>query len=356
VARALNADRTQIQALEAAALLHDLGKLAVPEHILNKPGPLSPAEFDEMKKHASVGASILSAIDFPFPVVPIVRHHHENWDGSGYPDELKGDQIPLGARILAIVDCYDALTTDRPYRRRMADEDALEIIRSRSGRMYDPHLVDVFVAMTRTLPAENEPTEAEIASPLRSLMARALDAPGIKLKSATPSAAKRFRRDRVSHFLKTVEGLGWHEAGEAVAAFVPNAVPDSVAVLFRFDPDRHQLVVAGTHRALDVRVPEKIALGRGVTGWVAANKRPLANADAELDLGDVAGLIRPPLRLCLSVPLVQNGELAGALTAYSPYGFSEMDRRVIEWIGEELPAAMLGAPEQTLERMHSTVA
>ena len=92
-----------------------MGKLAVPEYILNKPGKLTPAEFEKMKLHASVGADILSAIDFPYPVVPIVRHHHENWDGTGYPDGINGTDIPIGARS-SVVDCFDALTSDRPYR------------------------------------------------------------------------------------------------------------------------------------------------------------------------------------------------------------------------------------------------
>ena len=104
------AHKEQIRAIEAAALLHDMGKLAVPEYILNKPGPLTPAEFEKMKLHASVGADILASINFPYPVVPMVRHHHENWDGSGYPDRLKGPDIPIGARILSVVDCFDALT------------------------------------------------------------------------------------------------------------------------------------------------------------------------------------------------------------------------------------------------------
>ncbi len=128
-------DESLIRAIEAASLLHDTGKLAVPEYILNKPGRLTPAEFEKMKLHASVGADILSAIAFPYPVVPIVRHHHENWDGSGYPDGLKGTDIPIGARILSIVDCFDALTSDRPYRPRLSHSAALEILLERRGYM-----------------------------------------------------------------------------------------------------------------------------------------------------------------------------------------------------------------------------
>ena len=112
-------DPCLMKALEAAALLHDMGKLAIPEYILNKPGRLTEGEFEKMKLHASVGADILSAIEFPYPVVPIVRHHHEEWDGTGYPDGLKGTEIPIGARILSVVDCFDALTSHRPYRARL---------------------------------------------------------------------------------------------------------------------------------------------------------------------------------------------------------------------------------------------
>ncbi|HKP59355.1 MAG TPA: HD-GYP domain-containing protein, partial [Polyangiales bacterium] len=148
-------DERQLKAIEAAALLHDMGKLAIPEHILNKPGKLTAAEFEKMKRHAPIGAEILSSIEFPYPVVPIVRHHHENWDGTGYPDRLKGEEIPLGARLLSVVDCFDALTSDRPYRRRMTDEQALAILKDRRGVMYDPAVVDAFVADYRRIMPES---------------------------------------------------------------------------------------------------------------------------------------------------------------------------------------------------------
>jgi putative nucleotidyltransferase with HDIG domain len=138
-------DDEELKALEVAAVLHDVGKLAVPDYILNKPGPLTPAEFERMKRHARAGAEILGAAGFPYPVVPIVRHHHENWDGSGYPDGLAGSRIPRGARILAVVDCFDALTSDRPYRARLTVPDAIEVLRARRATMYDPDVVDAFI-------------------------------------------------------------------------------------------------------------------------------------------------------------------------------------------------------------------
>src|SRR5262245_541937 len=147
-------DETLIKAIEAAALLHDMGKLAVPEYILNKPGKLTPAEFEKMKAHATVGADILGAVDFPYPVVPIVRHHHENWNGTGYPAGIKSTDIPIGARILSVVDCFDALTSDRPYRPRLSDEEALAILVERRGTMYDPLIVDTFVRVYKDIAPE----------------------------------------------------------------------------------------------------------------------------------------------------------------------------------------------------------
>jgi putative nucleotidyltransferase with HDIG domain len=146
LARALGVtDADELRAIHAAGLLHDLGKIAVPDEILNKPGPLNGAEYERMKQHATAGADILSEVHFPYALVPIVRHHHENWDGSGYPAGLRGDQIPLGARILSVVDCYDALTSVRPYRRALTADAALRIIVDRRGTYYDPAVVDAFV-------------------------------------------------------------------------------------------------------------------------------------------------------------------------------------------------------------------
>ena len=155
-------DENLIKAIEAASLLHDMGKLAIPEQILNKPGKLTFSEFEVMKTHSSAGADILSAIQFPYPVVPIVRHHHENWDGSGYPDHLSGTDIPIGARILSVVDCFDALTSDRPYRSKLTEEAAIAILQERRGSMYDPLVVDIFIDMQRALSSANA---AEPATP-----------------------------------------------------------------------------------------------------------------------------------------------------------------------------------------------
>ena len=128
----------EIAALKAGALLHDVGKLAVPPHILNKPGPLTPAEFEKMKIHTVVGAQILGRVDFPYPVIPIIRHHHEQWDGRGYPDKLRGEQIPITARIISVVDCFDSIREDRPFRRGMTLDEATALLLRGSGIHFDP--------------------------------------------------------------------------------------------------------------------------------------------------------------------------------------------------------------------------
>ena len=141
----------QLKAIQAAAVLHDTGKIAIPEAILNKPGPLTTEEFEVMKQHAAMGADIISSVNFPYPVEPIVRYHHENWDGTGYPQGLMGTDIPIGARILSVVDCFDALTSDRPYRRSLSEREAIEILLRRRGNMYDPLVVDTFLKVHRQL-------------------------------------------------------------------------------------------------------------------------------------------------------------------------------------------------------------
>src|SRR5216684_7065931 len=135
----------ELAALNAGALLHDIGKLAVPDHILNKPGALTTAEFERTKVHTVIGAEILGRVDFPFPVVPVVKHHHERWDGRGYPDGLKGELIPMTARIMSVVDCFDSVREDRPFRAGMTREQAIELLRKGSGTHFDPTVVERFI-------------------------------------------------------------------------------------------------------------------------------------------------------------------------------------------------------------------
>lgn len=151
-------DHETLDAIAMAALLHDVGKLGIASHVLNKPGPLTADEYDQVKHHVIIGADILSAASFPFSVALFVRHHHENWDSTGYPDRLGGEAIPAGARVLSIVDCYDALTSDRPYRPALSQARAVEMIEERRGTMYDPAITDAFLRLIRSeMPVADAP-------------------------------------------------------------------------------------------------------------------------------------------------------------------------------------------------------
>ena len=144
-------DHPMLEAIDIAALLHDIGKLAIPDRVLHKPGPLTQNEYDQVKQHVIIGADILSAAALPDSLALLVRHHHENWDSTGYPDGLRGEAIPVGARVLVIVDCYDALTSDRPYRRALSHGHAVAMIEERRGSMYDPDIVGVFLRIIQRL-------------------------------------------------------------------------------------------------------------------------------------------------------------------------------------------------------------
>src|SRR5471030_3493335 len=162
LARALGMMDAEIQGVKTAALLHDIGKLAVPEHILSKPGPLTQEEFQKIRIHPEVGAEIIAAVPFPYPVAPIILSHHERWDGKGYPQGLKGEEIPIGARVLSIVDYFDAVTTERPYHKALSHESAIGLLKHEAGRALDSSLVDVFVKLLPNLLAEANAVERQI--------------------------------------------------------------------------------------------------------------------------------------------------------------------------------------------------
>src|SRR5579884_2286034 len=166
VGKDLGLSTVELDALRAASVLHDIGKLAVPEYILTKPGKLTPEEFEKMKVHPVVGAEILERVPFPYPVVPIVRAHHEKWDGSGYPLGLAGEEIPIGARILAAVDCLDALASDRQYRRALPLDEAMAKVASESGTSFDPAVVDVLQKRYRELEAQAQTATSEARATL----------------------------------------------------------------------------------------------------------------------------------------------------------------------------------------------
>jgi putative nucleotidyltransferase with HDIG domain len=300
VAAALDVtDARELKAMEAGALLHDIGKLAVPDYVLNKPGALTVAEFETMKKHASMGARILTAVDFPYPIVPIVRHHHEQWDGRGYPDGLIGAEIPLGARILAVVDCFDALTSDRPYRPRLSDEQAIAILEARKGVFYDPRVVDTFVALVPELRIGDE-AASEHRDSHASVVA------GL---SSTVAGFAAGRNDTTS------EAIAIPSAASELIDARMRRLDGADACLFAVNAAQNALVVAHATRRIRPTVGGiAVPLGCGVSGWVAANRSSIRRAEAVLDLGDLAGDLA--VRTCVSVPVFVRAELFGVLTVY----------------------------------------
>lgn len=316
-------DEKLLKAIEAAALLHDMGKLAVPEHILNKPGKLTAAEFEKMKLHASFGADMLSAIDFPYPVVPIVRHHHESWNGTGYPTGIRGTDIPIGARILSVVDCFDALTSDRPYRPKLSDADAIAILLERRGSMYDPLVVDTFIRVYKDIaPPDTLTTDQHTAhkSP-RGTAARHTETDGAL---AQASIAKSGIAERSHHALA--------EAVHMIEVRLKDHVPYTLAIMFLYDAQDDELIarhVVGDE--LGILKDLRISLGERLSGWVAANRKTILNSDPTLDLGQFIEQITPRLHTTLSVPLIGTDGFVGVLALYSPeLAFSEDHRRAAE--------------------------
>ena len=293
-------DTLQLQALEAAALLHDMGKIAVPEHILNKPSRLTVGEFEKMKLHASVGADILSSIKFPYPVVPIVRHHHENWNGTGYPDGLRTTQIPLGARILAVVDCFDALTSDRPYRPRMTDSEAIEILMERRGVMYDPLVVDQFVTF------KDELSDASTDS---------LEAPNNVEEVLNPNL-ETTKEHVISPFAIPTPFDGnlpeLQRAVRMVLAAINKEISSVLSIVYLKERSRDVLFVVDSLGMQSGGVTGMtVALGSKVTGWVAATGTPIINTDARLELPASIGLDRDTL--CAALPIRSASEIVGVL-------------------------------------------
>ena len=263
-----------------------MGKLAIPEFILNKPGRLTPSEFDVMKQHANIGADILGSIHFPYPVVPIVRHHHEAWDGSGYPDKLKGVSIPLGARILSVVDCFDALTSDRPYRQRMSVEDAIAVLVKRRGSMYDPLIVDKFIEAQAELSelAEADDAEKEAIDTIATKLRLIPEAP----VPALTEASDRLPLKALT-LLKSIKpsptGISTEDLGHIVSKQLAKLTGFSAIALYCVTESEQAIKCRYADKPLaDLVDSPEIPLGERLSGWVAAHRTAIWNSDATLDL------------------------------------------------------------------------
>ncbi|HKY05806.1 MAG TPA: HD domain-containing phosphohydrolase [Blastocatellia bacterium] len=330
VARILGCSEQEVEALRAGALLHDIGKIAVPDHIINKPGKLTAAEFDKMKIHTLAGAQILSRVEFPYPVVPVVRSHHERWDGRGYPDGLAGDEIPITARILAVVDCFDAVREDRQYRKAMTRDEAIDLILKGSGTQYDPNVVATFIAHLPEFEAEIrarkdmplptfgiEPTEV-LSEAARLVPPAAGLAEDDKDESAKATAINRDLK-ALSAFAQAV--LCARAEDDLFKIFVENLRPvvefDSCAVTVTIPESGCNLVTHAGGEHAELLKGRSVAPGEGVTGWVIANEKPFCNADPRLDLPPQLAERFTDYRTLAVFPVTKGKEMIGAVSLYS---------------------------------------
>jgi putative nucleotidyltransferase with HDIG domain len=322
MAKLFGLSEPEIEALKAGALLHDIGKLAVPDYILNKPGPLTPAEFDRMKVHTIVGAEILERVGFPYPVVPVVRHHHERWDGRGYPDGLKGEQIPMTARILMVVDCFDAVREDRQYRKAMTREQAIELLKSGSATMYDPEVVRVFL---ERLPQFEEEIKRQRKE--RQEIRAARPGPAAMRTEKEESRPVVFEHIRNAHrevitlydIAQTIgTSLDLRDMFAVFSSRLQDIVSYTTCALYLQKQDTIELEAVHVSGRNAERLKGKgLILGSGITGWVAANRQPMYNSDPRLDFDAMKLDFNDNYRTVMCVPLMKDDEVLGALTLYS---------------------------------------
>jgi putative nucleotidyltransferase with HDIG domain len=359
-------DSLQMKALGTASFLHDIGKLAVPEHIINKPGKLTPDEFEKMKIHPMVGADILERVRFPYPVVPIVRSHHEAWDGSGYPDGLKGEEIPIGARILSAVDCFDALASDRPYRRALPIEEALAYLKGKAGVQFDPKVVSLLEEHYPEL-EERVHQEIEEMVPLNTnliIERGAAPSAGFEQEQAAPKSGSpilQFKSPRLApksdQRAREIAGLkqalitfrSLRGASKTVAEVLHSLIPfDCFAVYLRSEGSLVALHIGGP--CAEAFSARPIPIGEGLSGWVADNARSILNGNptVEPNIDIEAGLFTGNSS-ALSTPLFSSsGAALGAVTLYSRErsAYSKDHLHVLEEIAPEFAWALENGPNE----------
>jgi len=333
IGKELGLSAGDLDALRAAALLHDIGKLAVPEHIISKPGRLTPEEFEKMKIHPIVGAEILERVQFPYPVVPIVRAHHEKWDGSGYPHGIAGEDIPIGARILSAVDCLDALATDRQYRRALPLDDAMKIVITESGKAFDPKVVDILGRRYVELEQKAQGAYQDLNKLSTDLKVANGLAPAAGFESSA-NAPARHPKDAQIDFLTSIaaarqevqalfeisqdlgNSLSLDETLSVLAVRLRKMIPHhSLAIWVRRENVLQPDYVSGDDFRLFSTL--EIPVGQGLSGWVADNRKPILNGNPSVE----SGYLNDPskfstLRAAVAVPLEGVNGVLGVLTLY----------------------------------------
>jgi len=359
VAKELGVGGDEMEALHAAALLHDIGKLAVPEHIISKPGRLTPEEFEKMKIHPVVGAEILERVRFPYPVVPIVRAHHEKWDGSGYPFGLKGNEIPIGARILSAVDYMDALASDRQYRRALPMEEAIARLAAERGKSFDPQVVEVLLKRYKQLEKRVQAqfqTETQLSTEVkieRGLAPAAgfeksavRDTPGQEASFLASIAAAR---QEAQTLFELSQDLGASlSLGETLSVFSVKLKLlvryDAIAIYLRRNQELVPEYVNGDNFRLfsSLRIP----IGHGLSGWVAQNKKPIINGNPSVEPGYLNDPTKfSTLRSALAVPLEGVGGVIGVLALYRSErdAFTSDDLRILLAVSSKMALAIENA-------------
>ncbi len=343
--REMGLDTTELEALRTASVLHDIGKLGVPEHIISKPGRLTPEEFEKVQAHPVVGAEILERVNFPYAVVPIVRCHHERWDGSGYPDGLKGENIPVGARILSVVDCFDALASDRQYRKAMSTDQAIQVVQRAAGKDFDPRVVGLLAA--KYVELENLVRSASAAEPAMLSRAEIRESvPAAGFQSALVAGQRHYDLPAV---VRSVLGaMNRSQTGEDLAAAMAAGDRqlrttlryDYIAVFVREGARIRLLYLSNTDLSTDIQYG---TVGQGLSGWVVEEGRPILNGNGRLDNLVQARTGRADLLCASSVPILTGDRTVGALTIYAaePDVFAARDLQVLWGLSAEIGGWLL---------------
>jgi diguanylate cyclase (GGDEF)-like protein/putative nucleotidyltransferase with HDIG domain len=323
-----NVTAPEMEALKAGALLHDIGKLAVPESILNKPGKLTAAEFEKMKVHTVVGGDIIRRVNFPYPVEDVVRYHHEKWDGTGYPRGLGGGEIPLVARIISVVDFYDATRCDRPYRDGMTRAESLSLLQKMAGKSFDPEVVESFVQNVEFFDSLIDPSDlAEQVRPGAHLAASLDEQKAAPESHDTRDDAAGFRTIAeaqrevfaLQEITQTIgSSLNLQDTVTLFTARLRAIIPFDTCVVFIVDEKSGKAVpvhASGEH--VDYFSQRRVPVGEGITGWVIANSRSMRETRPELDLSDVPREIAAQILGVLCAPLPHEDGAFGAITLYS---------------------------------------
>jgi diguanylate cyclase (GGDEF)-like protein/putative nucleotidyltransferase with HDIG domain len=343
----------EIEAIKVASLLHDIGKLAVPEHILSKPGRLTPKEFARMRVHPVIGAEILKAVPFPYPVASFVRSHHERWDGAGYPDGLRGESIPLGARVLAVADYFDAVASPRPYHTACPRTTAIAALEAEAGGALDPSLVALFLSI---LPTLDEPGAlSNEAAPAVAAGNRVVPSLGLATgqTSSAPSVFENISRAtqemRALHDIAQTLGtrLTVDDTMALLTSKLNRLVPGSCWVLYLYDDVADELQGRfATGLGAEAVARMSIPAGSGPSGWTARHRTALVNARAAADFEAAAvPMPEPPVQSALSYPLVDGDALIGVLTIYhvEAHPFADVHLQVLDQVSPQAASVLQNA-------------